>query len=335
MTQAEVPLDLSRLHIPLAGYPFLDTGRRDSLNSALIEHFHNGVADIHQRKTFRIIYNYLDIGEISFHAAATSSGYAIRADHDPDSFAFVYLSLGRLDVRAKRKTLTCLPGKVAALLDFEQPSRISIQPHYNNVTMRFTRAAIERSLEKALGRTLPHPLRFADRIDLTQPGPKRLLAVVDQVIAMFEQDTSLPQAPLLVAQYEQLVLAAILSCLEHNAHGLLQTPAPPAPPKVVQLCEAFLEANADKPLRLGDLAELTRMSVRSVQLAFRKHRGYSPSRFLQECRLARARDMLRRTPPGTSLLAVSQACGFASQSLFCRLYRQRFGETPSQTMTKA
>ena len=139
---------------------------------------------------------------------------------------------------------------------------------------------------------------------------------------------------MLTTQYDQLLLAGLLTCLDHNARHLFEKAAPPAAPKVVALSEAYIEANADKPLRLTDLADLTGLGVRSIQLAFRKHRGYSPSAFLRECRLARARDMLRQADPGVTVLSVALACGFASQGLFARLYRKRYGETPSVTAGK-
>jgi len=176
------------------------------------------------------------------------------------------------------------------------------------------------------------PLDFAPAVDFTQAGPRRLLAMLDNVIAAFEQETSLAQEPLLVAQYEALLLTGLLACLPHNhVSQLAKTPAP-APHKIVGLVEAYIEANADRPLRLRDLADVTGVGVRSIQLAFQKHRGYSPSRFLRECRLARARQALRQANPETTILSVALLCGFASQSLFCRLYRERYGEKPSETM---
>jgi len=48
-----------------------------------------------------------------------------------------------------------------------------------------------------------------------------------------------------------------------------------------------------------------------------------------------AREMLRRATPGATVLSVALACGFASQSFFGRLYRERFGEKPSETAAKS
>lgn len=335
MSKIDQTINIDKLHIPLAKYRVFSTGSPNAVNTALSDNFNNGLINVFHKNTFRMIYNHITIGNISFNAAAASSGFDIQANRDMQSFVLVYVTHGRMDVRTANKTYSCIPGKLASLLDFEQPSTICVEPFYNNITLRFMRPAIEQTLERLAGKPLRKPLIFRHQIDLSQPGPRRLLAILNQVIAMFEQDTGLAREPLLVGQYEQLVLTALLTCLEHNAREHLLATPPPAPPKVVTLVESFLAANVDKPLSLGDLTSLTGMSGRSIQLAFKKYRGYSPSRFLRECRLSRARDMLRRAAPGTSLLSVALASGFASQSLFCRLYRERFGETPSETAAKA
>ncbi len=334
MKNQDQTLNLDTLRLPLSGFRFLNTNRAEDVDWALSENFNNGMVTIFQEKKFKLIYNHVSIGSVSFNVAATSSGYAVHANQDMESFVLIDLTHGQLDVQANNKKVLCVPGKLAAVLDFVHPALISIRPFYSNTTVRFTRAAIEQTLERHLGKPLRAPLQFTPQVDLSQPGPKRLRAILNQVIATFEQDAALSEAPLLVGQYEQLLLTALLTCLDHNASKLLRAPAKPAPSKIVAMAESFLEAHADKPLNLGDLSALTGMSARSIQLAFQKHRGYSPSRFLRECRLTRARDILRRAAPGTSLLAVSLACGFASQSLFCRLYRERFGEKPSETLAK-
>jgi hypothetical protein len=103
---------------------------------------------------------------------------------------------------------------------------------------------------------------------------------------------------LLAARYGDL-LPRPLTCLPHNHLGLLDTDRQPNVPKVVRIAEEYLEANADKPLRMDDLARVVGMGPRSIQLAFRRPRGYSPSPFLRACRLIRARHMLTQAAPGT------------------------------------
>lgn len=326
---------MTRFCLPrLAGYAALDTQAAKDIEETLAANFHSGYVDVPDKKRFKLVYNYLDLGGASINPAVATSSYTIKAEEEHSSFVFIFLYDGGLTVRARNLHVRCLPGAVGAVLDFNLPSTIAINDFYNSMTIRFGRFAIESLLEKTAGKPLPHPLAFAPQVALASPLAQRLLAIIEHIVSQFEQDTGLAREPMLTTQYDQLLLAGLLACLDHNGRHLFENTAPPAAPKVVTLSEAYIEANADKPLRLTDLADLTGLGVRSIQLAFRRHRGYSPSAFLRECRLARARDMLRQADPGVTVLSVALACGFASQGLFARLYRKRYGETPSATAGK-
>lgn len=319
-------------HVPLARHNVLDTGDIDELNRALVENFHSAQAWIRRRDRFRIVFNSLDLGGLSLSATGTTAGYAIHAEQTSGSLVLVCLSRGGMDIRLRHAALSCAAGRAWAMLDFTTPCRLSAPDGHDNLCVRFVRSRIEDALARLCGREPRTPLVFSPLVPCDRPETGRLWAVIGQIVTAFDQDAGLAGQPLLAAQYEQLLMTAALTCLSHNASDLLRRPVPPAPPKVVRLVEEFIEANADRPLRLGDLADLTGLGVRSIQLAFQKHRGYSPSWFLRECRLSRARSLLRRAGPGTTVTSVSLECGFASPSAFSRFYAARFGEKPLKTL---
>jgi len=61
--------------------------------------------------------------------------------------------------------------------------------------------------------------------------------------------------------------------------------------------------------------------------ACRRQLGTTPMAGLAEARLRRADELLRGG--GHTVKDVANACGFASQSHFSRVYRARFGHPPS------
>ena len=65
----------------------------------------------------------------------------------------------------------------------------------------------------------------------------------------------------------------------------------------------------------------TSSEVRMVETA-------DPMAYVQQTRLALAKDMLRRTEE--SVLRISEGCGFGSQAHFCRVFRQATGMSPLQ-----
>ncbi len=323
----------TRPFIPrLGAFPAFDAKDPDLVADAIRNNFHQADVDIPETKYFRTCYNYVDLGGLSLHFAHITSGFYIKSEATAADLVFLRLFRGDMCLASGKERFTINAGQRAALLDFNHRTQIYQEKGYDTLTMRFVRRRVEDILGSLTGVRCSAPLAFAPSVDLTTPDARRMLNVLDHVVDLFSHDSGILSAPLIVAQCEALLITTLLACLEHNYSHLLRKEAAPAPPRVVRLVESYLEANVDKPLRLADLVPLTGLSVRSIQAAFQKSRGYSPSDFLRECRLAKARWMLKQAPPNASVMSVALECGFASHSAFSRLYRQRYGESPSETL---
>ncbi|MBU2663904.1 AraC family transcriptional regulator [Actinoplanes bogorensis] len=111
-------------------------------------------------------------------------------------------------------------------------------------------------------------------------------------------------------------------------------PAGRTTPAVVRRAQACIEANADQPLRLSDVAAASGVGVRALQLAFRRHLGTTPMAYLRRVRLQHVRVDLRAAVPGdnTTVAATARRWGFGNLSRFAGEYRDEFGELPSRTL---
>lgn len=94
----------------------------------------------------------------------------------------------------------------------------------------------------------------------------------------------------------------------------------------------LMERNLETPRPLSAIAAGCGLSQRHLERLFREHAGVTPSRYYMDVRLDRARGMITQTE--MSVLQVSVACGFASPEYFARVYRKRFGLTPSRDRTE-
>ncbi|EMD21692.1 helix-turn-helix transcriptional regulator [Amycolatopsis azurea] len=110
-----------------------------------------------------------------------------------------------------------------------------------------------------------------------------------------------------------------------------------AVPDTVRRGIAFLEANPDLDLGVADVARACRVSVRALQLAFRRHLDTTPMAYLRRVRLDRARAELRDAEPGAAgtITRVAAKWGFLDGSRFSAHYRAAFGESPSQTLRRS
>jgi AraC family transcriptional regulator len=101
-------------------------------------------------------------------------------------------------------------------------------------------------------------------------------------------------------------------------HGL-------APWQVRRVTEHVLE-NLQKPIRVGGMASVARLSTSYFSRAFKLSFKMSPHAYVIAARLARARKLMLTSEEQMSQIAV--ACGFADQAHFSRTFRGQVGCAP-------
>jgi transcriptional regulator GlxA family with amidase domain len=82
---------------------------------------------------------------------------------------------------------------------------------------------------------------------------------------------------------------------------------------------------------VSDLAAHLGVTIRALELAFRKEADTTPNAYLLRARLERAHEELCRgdVRDGTTVTDVAMKWGFAHTGRFAKRYRQAFGITPS------
>jgi AraC family transcriptional regulator len=87
----------------------------------------------------------------------------------------------------------------------------------------------------------------------------------------------------------------------------------------------LLEANLDRELSLQDIANECQLSLAHFSKAFKVSVGLTPHCWLQNCRIARAKDLLTTD---LGLADIAATCGFADQSHFTRTFVRMIGVGP-------
>lgn len=90
---------------------------------------------------------------------------------------------------------------------------------------------------------------------------------------------------------------------------------------------AYIESNLHRQITLAELASVANLSQFHFGRKFKNRFGLTPLQFLANRRVEAAKHKLRTT--GDSLVEVSMACGFASQSHFNTVFKKVTGTTPS------
>ena len=150
---------------------------------------------------------------------------------------------------------------------------------------------------------------------------------------MLRRDGTLPNA-----YAESVALLASVHVRRYYLEARLR-PAPPraAPtlsPTATRRVLDHVEACLDRPLSLGELAEVAGLSSSHFARAFRATVGETPHRLVMRRRVEYARTLLLAKDRSTSPAEAAFRAGFSSQSHLTRCFREVLGQTPGAFLRK-
>jgi AraC-like DNA-binding protein len=147
------------------------------------------------------------------------------------------------------------------------------------------------------------------------------------------RDPSTLGNPIIAGELFDLAVRTLVACFAEPSDDTGSTSVVGAP-RAVRRAVAYLEEHALDAVSVPDVAAAARISVRSLQALFRRHLGVSPVEHLHAIRLDAARKDLLGGFDGdeATVRAVAERWGFGNSGRFARLYQERFGERPSETL---
>jgi AraC-like DNA-binding protein len=190
--------------------------------------------------------------------------------------------------------------------------------------------ALNQAAATAPGRRA-EPIRFTGYEPVSSAAAARWKATFGFIR---ENAATAARKPLLSSSLTQLLAAAVLSTFPNTA--VLEPTIEDrhdAHPRTVKRACAFIEENAHREITIGDIAAAADVTIRTVQLAFRRHLEMTPLAYLRRVRLEHAhRQLLDAAPDTVSIADVAATWGFTSHSHFTAAYRAAYGRRPSQTL---
>jgi AraC-like DNA-binding protein len=138
--------------------------------------------------------------------------------------------------------------------------------------------------------------------------------------------------PISAAPAEEFLLQSILMGLSNSRSALLHRQNSAAAPGNIRRAEEFIRSNAHEAITVESVARAASCSVRALQLGFRRFRNTTPLAVLRQARLQRARNEIMRSDGSLSVLGLAARHGFGNPGRFSDMYRQAFGEYPSETL---
>ncbi|UUZ74775.1 AraC family transcriptional regulator [Polaromonas sp. P1(28)-13] len=177
-------------------------------------------------------------------------------------------------------------------------------------------------------------LRLDPALDLTRTALQPWLDQLRLVVSSTSLLQLAQKNPLIATDMERLLIGLLLAGQPWQARDDMPASGHAIAPSCVRKAEAYMEAHASQPLRLGDIAAAAGVPVRTLLEGFQRFRGNSPMKQLREMRLKLAHVQLRGANGETSVAGVALDCGFVHFGRFSEAYRRRFGESPSATLKR-
>ncbi len=262
----------------------------------------------------------LHLGEVRY---GTSTRMAMPRAHG--HWVFSYLRQGEVWRSGDRELYA--PGD-AGVIAPDEVQGLEMSGDMELLNLRVADADMGSACRSLLGSDLAHPLRFADHCGAGGAPVAALLRVLGHLAAT-------PAYPHAAAQRLETSLrdAALFELLlawpNSYTRGL---DAPAALPLSTRRARDYIHAHAADVPSVADIAAAAGVGVRALARGFERHFGVSPQRYLQQYRLDRVREALRSAAPGVTVTAVAAEWGFWQLGSFAARYRERFGESPSQTL---
>ena len=133
--------------------------------------------------------------------------------------------------------------------------------------------------------------------------------------------------------FERTVITMLLAGVPHNKTDELTDSSSRIAPYYVKRAENYIRSAATGEITMDDIVRAASVSERTLFYGFKRWRNTTPMAYVWDVRLALARKELkdaRRTGGTVSQAAIN--AGFTTFSHFAKIYKARYGETPSATL---
>ena len=197
------------------------------------------------------------------------------------------------------------------------------------MNLKIEQADLLEARATLLGYESDDPIGFLDCMPAGSPAAVRLAS-------LFQRLQNLPLCPapfraLLERRWQEATLLELLLTLPQTSP--LRPDRTAVQRAAVDRAIDMIHADPGASITLGELARTAGVGVRALTRGFEQRLGISPMRYLQQCRLERARSDL--LDGGASVTSVAYRWGFGNLGDFSLTYRERFGERPSETLRGA
>jgi AraC-like DNA-binding protein len=200
------------------------------------------------------------------------------------------------------------------------------------LNVAITVSAMTRQLAGLLGEAPSAPLELAPFMDLTAGYGRSLAQQIRLAVRDLQRSGGVRWDAITVGLFEQFVMHRMLLSHLNNYSEALRRRERALTPRDLRRALDYMHANLTAPITIADIAEASGIAGRTLFQYFRDFRGTTPMRYLREARFEKVRDALEKPQADEHVAEIVTRSGFSHHGRFASEYRDRFGESPSETL---
>lgn len=268
------------------------------------------------------------VGYYQFGAPIVARTHAARHDY------WINLPLEAIEATIGAETLICGPQRGFVSSPTLQYV-VRTQGVGARVHVQITEERMNRQLTALLGAPLSEPVVFTAAIDLTEGHGRSLGNCIGLAISDLEGGDALTNNPIATGLFEECITTKLL--LEHpnNYSDALHRMQKSIAPASVKRAVEYMNAELGSPLGISEIAAAARVAGRTLFKHFKDAHGASPMQYVRNARFEKVHEALLCAEQADSVTAIALRWGFSHLGRFAVEYRQRYGEPPSQTLSRS
>jgi len=257
-------------------------------------------------------------------------GFRIIKDSLTPFYSFQFVTEGTCEVSGAFGSVTAHPGDVF-IIDPNDLTREIWSENCRQFVIRIERDLVEKAMAAELGKELDSGLVF-DPV-MRDPGLTPWIQHMSDVYRTEGSEATILSDKRVARSLERTLLTMLLTGLRHSETDDLQRQTLGASPYYIRRAENYIRRNLLEDMTIDDIAEAAGVSARSLFYGFKRWRGDTPMSYIRDARLDLARKELEKARViGGTVSGSAINAGFSNFSQFAKVYKARFGETPSTTL---
>lgn len=317
--------------LPFEQFSLVETASLDALQDAVSREIgHHDFAFLQKPRTFPSRVSCVRLSRT--HLFGVKFGAALKANAPSTGHLQLVLPLAGSVVKHDGAQSFRVCNGSAFFIHPEQAVDVDFNRDSVSAIIAVDGAKLNSMFRATLGPLGSPELRFPDVINLRRGVGLSIANLARLIITELRDEKTLFSRGITSKSIEENLLLSLINVANSSQPPGLRSACTS---KLLRAALDYIHAHLQNEISVTDLARFTGVSIRKLQYDFQNAFGISPNALIRHEKLKRIRTELERMEESSSSVAeVAARWSYFDRSYFTRIYKNEFGETPSETLRR-